>query len=157
MTAMAALLILGLILICLEVFVPGGIAGTLGALALAGSVVLAFRNTDFGPLWLLVALGSALVSVLVAIRTVARTALGRKLFLHASESGYSGADRTLDELAGKTGVAVTDLRPAGIAEIEGRRVDVVTEGEYLARDTEIAVKSVSGNRIVVVSTKPETG
>ncbi|HOO77172.1 MAG TPA: NfeD family protein [bacterium] len=157
MTAMVALLVLGLILICLEVFVPGGVVGTLGALALAGSVVLAFRNTDFGPVWLLVALGSALISVLVAIRTVARTPLGRKLFLHASERGYSGADRSMDGLAGKAGKAVTDLRPAGIAEIEGRRIDVVTEGEYLARGTEIAVKSVEGNRIVVVSTELVTG
>ena len=52
-------------------------------------------------------------------------------------------------LVGKSGAAVTDLRPAGKATIEGRRVDVLTEGAYVARGTRVTVVRVEGNRIFV--------
>ena len=52
-------------------------------------------------------------------------------------------------LLGATGTALSDLRPSGIAEIEGRRVDVVTSGEYLPRGETIEVISDEGYRRVV--------
>ncbi len=51
------------------------------------------------------------------------------------------------------GVSVTDLRPAGMAEINSRRLDVVTDGEYIDVDTPIIVTQVTGNRIVVEKLK----
>ncbi len=50
---------------------------------------------------------------------------------------------------GLTGTVVTDLRPAGTAVINNRRVDVVSRGEYLDKGTEIIVLEVEGNRVVV--------
>ncbi|MCP4695161.1 MAG: serine protease, partial [Desulfobacterales bacterium] len=47
------------------------------------------------------------------------------------------------------GVAVTDLRPAGVARVDGRRLDVVSRGEYVDKDSEIVVIKVTGNQIVV--------
>jgi membrane-bound ClpP family serine protease len=47
------------------------------------------------------------------------------------------------------GTAVTDLRPAGMAQINSQRVDVVTDGEYIEADTPVIVTGVAGNRIVV--------
>jgi membrane-bound serine protease (ClpP class) len=47
------------------------------------------------------------------------------------------------------GIAVTDLRPAGMAQINSQRVDVVTDGEYIEADTPVIVTGVAGNRIVV--------
>ena len=49
------------------------------------------------------------------------------------------------------GVAVTDLRPSGMAMIDNKRVDVVTRGEYIEKNTELTVHSVSGNQIIVIA------
>jgi membrane-bound serine protease (ClpP class) len=54
-----------------------------------------------------------------------------------------------DTQPGATGVALTDLRPAGVAEIAGRRVDVVTEGEYLRAGDAVEVLVDEGYRRVV--------
>ena len=50
---------------------------------------------------------------------------------------------------GAHGVTLSDLRPAGKAEINNRRIDVVTEGDYIGKDTDIVVIEVRGSRIVV--------
>jgi membrane-bound serine protease (ClpP class) len=69
--------------------------------------------------------------------------------------GAAEGSRRLDHLArpdtrpGATGVALTDLRPAGVAEIAGRRVDVVTEGEYLRAGDPVEVLVDEGYRRVV--------
>ncbi|MDD2497965.1 MAG: NfeD family protein, partial [Desulfitobacteriaceae bacterium] len=44
---------------------------------------------------------------------------------------------------------VTPLRPAGTAEIEGDRIDVVTEGGFIPREAQVKVVKVEGTRIVV--------
>ncbi len=55
----------------------------------------------------------------------------------------------LEKYLGKAGEALTDLRPSGTAVIEGKKVDVVTRGEYLERSSKILVLSVTGNQIIV--------
>ena len=55
----------------------------------------------------------------------------------------------LKRYIGQQGVAMTDLRPSGIAVINKERLDVVTEGKYLDKDTPIIVLSVTGNQIIV--------
>lgn len=50
---------------------------------------------------------------------------------------------------GRQGRASSVLRPAGIAEIDGERVDVVSDGELIEPGTRIEVMHVDGNRIVV--------
>ena len=59
----------------------------------------------------------------------------------------------LEDYVGKTGVASTKLRPAGTALIESTRVDVVTTGDFIEKETEIVVVRVDGNRIVVEEKK----
>ena len=50
---------------------------------------------------------------------------------------------------GRTGTALSPLRPAGIAEIDGARVDVVSDGGFIDAGTTIEVTRVDGNRVVV--------
>ena len=74
-----------------------------------------------------------------------------RLILHeniSSKSGYA-AKANFDHLVGKEGIALTDLRPAGTAIIDGNRIDVVTEGNYVTHDSPIVVKTVEGSKIVV--------
>jgi membrane-bound serine protease (ClpP class) len=73
------------------------------------------------------------------------------MFLHHSqhaEDGYiSATART--ELVGKSGVAASELRPAGTAVIEGERVDVITEGDWMKAGTPVTVVKAEAMRLVV--------
>jgi membrane-bound serine protease (ClpP class) len=55
----------------------------------------------------------------------------------------------LSFLVGKRGKALSLLRPAGIAIIEGKRYDVVSEGEFIQKDEEVEVTEVIGSKIIV--------
>jgi membrane-bound serine protease (ClpP class) len=69
-----------------------------------------------------------------------------------SAEGYVSA-ALRDELVGKQGMASTDLRPAGVATVEGERIDVVTEGEYIHSGTRVEVVRAEGYRHVVRTAK----
>lgn len=156
------LLGLGLIFLAVEAFIlPGfGVAGVLGLLALATAAVLAMLGVlpTTGDLVQAVAvLGAALfisVAVLFAwIRHLPHSTKYVGLLLHdhtASRGGYiAGAVR--DDLIGKEAVAITDLRPSGAAEVEGERLDVVTEGEYLNAGARVRIVRSDGYRHIVRS------
>ena len=53
------------------------------------------------------------------------------------------------ELVGKTGEVLTELRPSGTARIDGQPVDVISEGSFIAKGTQIVVLSVNGSRVIV--------
>jgi len=148
---MILLLILGLMMVCLEVFIPGGIVGTLGAFALVGCVILAFVNqgTTFGLYWLAGVMVITMIGLFLSIKYLPRSPAGRRLFLNSSERGYSASEGGLPELLGKAGTALTDLRPAGMVDLEGNRIDVVTGGEYLPKGTKVEIIRIEGNRVVV--------
>jgi membrane-bound serine protease (ClpP class) len=59
------------------------------------------------------------------------------------------------ELVGKSGVTITPLRPSGIAEIEGRRVDVLTAGAFIEKNKPIVVVQAKGLHILVAENKPD--
>ena len=72
----------------------------------------------------------------------------RRRCLISSAGGFVASDLHAD-LEGAEGIAVTDLRPAGAAEIDGRRYDVVSEAPYVESGTRIRVFKHEGYRIVV--------
>ena len=67
----------------------------------------------------------------------------------SKENGVTSQPLDHNDYLGSQGVAVTDLRPSGVARIRDQRLDVVTRGEYLDKQTEIIVIAVRGNQIVV--------
>ncbi len=67
----------------------------------------------------------------------------------SKESGVVAQSPELESYLGMDGEALTDLRPSGTARINGKRLDVVTRGEYLEKSSEINVLSVTGNQIIV--------
>ena len=73
--------------------------------------------------------------------------LNKKL---SSKEGILSQSPELQSYLGQEGIALSDLRPSGIARINGKRVDVVTRGEYLEKNTPIVVHSVTGNQVIVV-------
>jgi membrane-bound serine protease (ClpP class) len=86
------------------------------------------------------------------LRFLPRLPWGRRLILEtglAAGKGYASAPETDKKWLGKSGRAVSPLRTAGIAEIEGERVDVVSDGEFIESGAPVVVTRVDGNRIVV--------
>jgi membrane-bound serine protease (ClpP class) len=105
------------------------------------------------------AIGQVAVSLLVAIavslallRVLPRLPFGRRLVLETeltAREGFAAAPETDRAWLGKRGTAASTLRPAGIGDIEGERVDVVSDGEFIDAGEPITVVRVDGNRIVV--------
>ncbi len=151
--AILLLILLGFILLLIELFViPGfGFSGISGIAALVIASYLAFTKYESpGPG--IAALLGTLVLLFVFIKFFPRTKSWKGLRLNAreeSKEGFAASSSQLKELAGKTGTSLTVLRPAGTAKIEGKRIDVVSEGIFLPKDTEIKVVTVKGNRVVV--------
>jgi membrane-bound serine protease (ClpP class) len=155
------LVTLGLVLLALEIFViPGfGVAGVVGIIALLGGLALSLVGAGATAALVIWAVGRVALSLLIAIavslillRLLPRLPYGRSLVLDTgldARAGYASAPEGDLKWVGKRGTAGTPLRPAGIALFEGERVDVVSQGEYIAADAPIEVVRVDGNRIVV--------
>lgn len=148
----AGILAVGYLLLLVELFVPGGVLGALGVLVVLYGCFLAF---GMGPLWGTSAiLLSALVST-VGLKLFFRSRAGRALVLDdPTTSSWRAQGEDLSSLVGRHGRAVTSLRPAGAAEIEGRRFDVVADSEMIASGTPVVVVEVEGVRVVVAPALP---
>jgi membrane-bound serine protease (ClpP class) len=154
------LLGLGLLAMLVEIFViPGfGIAGVLAIVAFGAAIVMAMLGTapTTGDIVkALAVLGASLVitaSVGYAwLRHLPTSTRFAGLFLRHSAPQPEGYISALPrgDLVGLDGIAVTDLRPAGTAQIGSERVDVVTEGEYVPQGTAIRVTRSEGYRHIV--------
>ena len=155
-TAAAALFIVGFLLIVAEMFQPGfGWAGGLGVVSLFVGIVLTAQTFMQGLVMTAILLAILAIMLSIVLYSATKGKISKKLILKAAtdaQSGFSGTE-DMKELVGKHGMALTVLRPSGCAEIEGIRLDVVTRGEYLEKDTELTVIQVEGNRIVVAQKK----
>lgn len=149
-----ALLLLGLGLLVAEVLFPSlGTLGLLSAVSVIASVFFAFKEgSGVGWAFLLVAVCLVPATALFAYRFFPRTPVGRRMIL--SGPSFAAPERTASDprafgLEGKIGTVLAPLRPAGVAEIEGRRVDVVSRGEFIPAGANVRVLEFVGNRVVV--------
>lgn len=162
LASMAELLFLlgGIVLIGIEAFViPGfGVVGILGiGLMVYSMFTMLLPSTPTAAdinaaLWALsIAVIGGVIGLGLLIKRMLKTKAWQRISLGTSETtdaGYSGS-LGLEEMVGKSGVALTKLRPAGTALVEGKRIDVVTVGDFIEQDTEIVISRIDGNRIVV--------
>ena len=148
-----SLLLGGVVVVAFEILFPSaGLLGLLAGSLLVGGGWFAARNGGSDSLmgYSILALLLVPAAVMLAFRVLPRTPMGRKMILDGpSFTQRSAAEEGLAELLGKTGVAETPLRPAGIATVETRRVDVVTRGSHVAAGTIVRVIKVDGNRVIV--------
>lgn len=161
MGLLVLLVVIGLCLVVAEVFfVSMGILSVMSAIALVSAVFLAFTEHGQAVGYFFLAGCSVGVPLCIyyAMKVLPRTGIGQSILLAGPEHAgvtRAAADPRLDELAGQSGEAVSDLRPAGYARIGGRRVDVVTRGEMIERGARVTVIAVDSNRVVVKATAPE--
>jgi membrane-bound serine protease (ClpP class) len=154
--------IIGVALILLEIFViPGfGIAGISGIILVfaslffslvGGDPFLDFELVSRAIIQLSISLVLALVLIFVLAKYLPKTSIFNKFVLSVSEKSVDGfsSHTFAEDLVGAEGIALTTLRPAGTAEINGRRVDVMTESEYVEKGKKIEVLAVDGIRVLV--------
>ena len=145
-------LLLGMILIIVEVFLPGfGLPGLSGIALVGAGIVLTGMHFGapmaVGVLLVVIAILAVLISWV--LRQVVHGKTKTDLFL--KEKGEYELHEDMQILVGKTGVTTSVLRPAGIGDFDGVRLNVVTEGGFIERDQPIEIVSVDGTRIVVKS------
>ena len=142
----------GIALIGLEMFIPGGIVGTVGVITLVYAIIYVNKSTYYIAFILVISLILAVI-----LYYVNRNVFHKKLmFLDrlvlndsiSTEDGYVASESRL-ELLGQKLIAYTDLRPAGVAILDNEKLDVVTDGDFIEKGNKIEVIRVEGMRIVV--------
>jgi membrane-bound serine protease (ClpP class) len=154
--------IIGVGLLIFEVFVtPGfGIAGISGILLIVASIFFSmlgsdpffdFEDVSMAIIQLALAIVAALILIFILARFLPKTTIFKKFILSVEEKTTEGftSHEITKELIGAKGIALTTLRPAGTAEINGKRVDVVTDSEYIENGKPIEVIKVEGLKVLV--------
>jgi len=144
----------GVIAILLEIFViPGfGAAGLIGIGLIIWSVFMASTSPGQAIVSLTVALGGSIVLLYVFVKVLGKRGMWDKLILGIkldTATGYISSRKELKQYLGREGVTLTPLRPAGAVELNGERVDVVTEGGFVETGMPVRVVLVEGGRVIV--------
>lgn len=144
--------IIGLILLILEIFVPGGIIGLIGGSLMIASLLFAGESVTHMAYSIIIAMFIALVGMVIIMKFFGKKLhVFNKLVLKdatTTEEGYVSNENRLD-LIGKTGVTQTAMRPAGVILVDNERIDAVSEGSFINKDKQIVIIKVEGSRIVV--------
>lgn len=148
---------IGLIMIFLEFFIPGAVMGTIGIIFVIMSLIL-FAQAATSPLYVIpyIVLVICLIIALIkfALWRIRSTSKENTLYLNTDQAGYT-ADSYDAAVIGKTGEALTDLRPAGRISIEGNTYQAMTQGGFISRGTEIIVIGGEGPTLIVKSAKKD--
>ena len=175
------LIALGILLLLAELLIiPGfGIAGIAGIVLLLTGLVLAMLpyipsvpkpSTDLSfsinltdylvPVAknILLTIGLAFLSFFLLRKYLPKSSMASALILEsatASSEGYIGIDvETHRKRIGQTGIAITDLHPSGIIMIGTERIDVVSAGDFIPKDSIVCITAVNGPRIIVETIPP---
>jgi membrane-bound serine protease (ClpP class) len=158
------LFIIGLGLLLAEIFIiPGfGVAGISGIILIFASIFLSllgnkpFIDMEVVSLAIIQVSGAilfALIGIFILAKYLPKSKAFNKLVLSHSEKSEQGfvSYPSEKELLGKEGIAFTTLRPGGTAEIDGKRIDVVANSEYIDKGVRIKVLRVEGVKVVVTT------
>lgn len=141
----------GLILLILELFLPGGIIGILGVLAVLTGLIMAGGSLTGTLIAIAIAIVVTIIGSYFFLRSFGYNGSLKKLVLFdstSSEKGYLSHNERKD-LTGRIGVTATTLRPSGSLRLDDEFIDVVTEGSYIEKGTPVKIIKASGGRVVV--------
>lgn len=143
--------LLGVVVLIAEIIIPsGGILGVITVGLMGYSLYLVFTtiSTFAGMVFVVADIIMFPIVLFSGIKLLAKSPVTLKTELSKTD-GYSSQSEELSSYAGGTGTVITTLRPAGTALIGGRRVDVVSRGEFIERGTAVVVTAVEGNQVIV--------
>lgn len=149
------LCLLGLALLVIELMLPGfGVSGIMGVLCLVAVIVIEFLTASATTAYIVAAVLVAILILMIVL--FMRSMKGGMLFRSPivlkdkiEAEAVKPSSGSLEGLIGKTGKAITPLRPSGIVMIDGTRYSVESQATFVDRDAEVTVVKVDGTKITV--------
>jgi len=142
------------VLIISEVFVPsGGLISLCALVCLVGGAFIFFRySTTAG--WIGIGVAAVMIpAVLIfAYKIFPKTRFGKSVTLSPPERQQGDAipdTSKLKELLGKVGTVITPMRPVGMCDFEGQRVECVAESGYVEKGKKVKVINVESTQLTV--------
>ncbi|ALJ56849.1 hypothetical protein AMD24_00684 [Candidatus Xiphinematobacter sp. Idaho Grape] len=140
--------LVGFLLLSAEVFFPSMMLGALGLMALITAMVLGYA--EYGPIlgsWVFAGIGVLCsMGFLLWLRVLAYSSIGKCISNRESlSSSLTGGPRMI----GARGVTLSALRPTGIAFVNEKRRDVISDGSFIAPGVSVTVIAEDGQRLVV--------
>ena len=157
MTAIVILFLAGILLLAIEVFVPGMIIGIVGGISILAGVITAFSLYGSSGGMIALACGSVLLGVTLYIEFVIlpKSKLARKLSMKATVDGTSQpAVADLASVLDQQGETATPLSPSGYISLQGRRYEAFSQSGYLPKGVSVRVTGLDNFRLIV--TKNQT-
>ena len=144
-------LIIGLGLMIAEMFTPGlGLMGMFGIIALIAAIVLSAHSLLDAIFTLAIIFVVLFIAGFIVYRSFTKGRLANSSIVlsdRIDSASTSLDDAEIQGIVGKEGITTTALRPSGNAEIDGKRYDIVTSGEFIQKDTRITVERIDGRRM----------
>jgi len=156
MTPIILLFAIGILLLAVEVIVPGAILGSIGGLMMFGGCVMAFieYGTGGGILAVSVALALAGLAFYLEFRVLPRTRVGRRAFLTSEITGVSAAlGQEARALVGKSAEALTMLSPSGYIRVDGQRYEAFCQSGQAPAGAVLEVIGADNFRLIVSQIK----
>ncbi|MCF6466524.1 NfeD family protein [Clostridium sp. Cult2] len=147
-----AIFVTGLILLVIEAIVPGfGLPGISGIILVILGTILAMGSLSTALMSISIAIIITAIITMLLVKYGHRSPFLDKIVLtthQKDEEGYLSSF-TKDEYLGKEGITISELRPSGIIEIDGKRLDALSDGTFIPKQTNIEVVRVEGSKIIV--------
>ncbi|MBQ7060730.1 MAG: hypothetical protein IJM85_02995 [Clostridia bacterium] len=148
------LLLVGIALVIVEMIIPGfGIAGLSGGTAIIAGLIVGSRSFGAAMFTLAIVVILLCIAAIIIFKVVFGKRRSNSKLILTESINSSSTDLGTEEAAsliGREGVAMTSLRPSGIAMIGGKRLDVLADGEFIAKGDPVVVSDVQGLHISVV-------
>ena len=151
-TNIVILIVLGLILIAVDFYLPGFVLGTIGAALMLFAVAICYntRGLNAALVLFLVEVALGIGVGYASIKLFPKTGAGKRMILGETQTGVRAqTSKRHEEWIGREGVAQTVLRPAGVGLVDGKRLDVEAESGMIESGSPIKVIAVHENRLVV--------
>lgn len=146
------LFIVGFVLIGIEMVTPGLHApGLIGTGSLVVAVFLVSDSFEEGAIITIIVLALLGIMLAVILGLLSKGKLKSPIILKEEQNKDKGyiSSNDLKYLLGKQGVAITDLRPTGVGNFDGINFDVLSEGNYIAKGTQLVIYKVQGSKLIV--------
>lgn len=152
------LMLLGVGLLVFEMYLPGfGVPGILGSILVVVGFILLRPTLELGILLFVILAAILCIALSICLYSASKGRLNKsRLVLNDVAVPADAAENNdLNYFIGKEGVTRTVLRPSGMGEFDGVKLNIVSDGEFIGNGAKIRVLAVEGNRILVKEIKSE--
>lgn len=159
MTTIILLFAIGIVLLAVEVIVPGGILGAIGGILMLIGCICSFAalGTTGGLITSAVAIALTILVLWFEFRVLPRTAIGKRAFLTKQITATSAAYGVeAQSWISKSATALTTLAPSGYIQIDGQRHEAFCQTGHVTPGTPLQVIGADNFRLIVTTLTPQS-